>query len=326
MFGALAALGNPAVLFFLLGAVAAFARSDLAVPEAVAKGLSIFLMMSIGLRGGVEVVHAGLSSGVALVALAGLSLSFLLPVPAFLALRSIGRLDVVNAAAVAAHYGSVSVVTFVTGHDLLIARGLAPAGYMVAVLAIMETPAIVSALLLARSGGAKARASSTDATVPLPELLREVLANGSVVLLAGSFAIGAAIGEAGFKPVAPLFDGLFRGALCLFLLDMGLVAARRLLDARLLTPALVLLGIALPLLNGSIGVVLGSLLGLGTGTAAELGILAASASYIAVPAAMRMALPAADPGRYLTMSLGITFPFNIIVGIALYTSLAEHLT
>lgn len=317
---AFAALANPAVLFFLLGALAAFARSDLAVPEAIAKGLSLFLMMSIGLRGGVEVAHVGLSSGIALAAATGLALSALLPVPAFLALRHIGGQDRINAAAIAAHYGSVSVVTFVTGHDILIGRGLAPAGYMVAVLAIMETPAIITALLLART-----RQPAGAGATPLPELLREVLANGSVVLLAGSFAIGTLIGEAGFKPVAPLFDGLFKGALCLFLLDMGLVAARRLIDARLLTPALVALGIALPLVNGTLGVLLATALGFGPGTAAEFGILAGSASYIAVPAAMRLALPEADPGRYLTMSLGITFPFNIIIGIALYTSLAVTL-
>lgn len=305
------------MLFFLLGALAAFARSDLSVPDAVAKGLSIFLMMSIGLRGGVEVAHVGLNSGVATAALLGLSLSALIPIPAYLALRFIGRQDVVNAAAIAGHYGSVSVVTFVTGHDILIGRGLAPAGYMVAVLAIMETPAIISALLLA----GRARGSGEAAT-PVSDLLREVLVNGSVVLLAGSFAIGTAIGDSGFKPIAPLFDGLFRGALCLFLLDMGLVAARRLIDARLLTPALAFLGVGLPLCQGVLGVAAGTALGFSAGTAAEFGILAASASYIAVPAAMRLALPAADPGRYLTMSLGITFPFNIIIGIALYTSLA----
>ncbi|WP_416908632.1 MAG: sodium-dependent bicarbonate transport family permease [Polymorphobacter sp.] len=313
----LAALGNPAVLFFLLGALAAFARSDLAVPDAVAKGLSIFLMMSIGLRGGVEVAHVGLGSAVATAAALGLGLSALLPFPAFLALRRIGRQDIVNAAAIAGHYGSVSVVTFVTGHDILIGRGLAPAGYMVAVVALMETPAIVSALLLAN----RARGPESPGS-PLSDLLREVLVNGSVVLLAGSFVIGMIIGDAGFKPIAPLFDGLFKGALCLFLLDMGLVAARRLIDARLLTPALAALGVALPLVQGAIGVSIATALGFAPGTAAEFGILAASASYIAVPAAMRLALPAADPGRYLTMSLGITFPFNIIIGIALYTSLA----
>jgi hypothetical protein len=311
----LAALANPAVLFFLLGALAAFARSDLAVPDAVAKGLSIFLMMSIGLRGGVEVAHVGLSVDIEVAALLGLALSALLPVPAFLALRTLGGQDPVNAAAIAGHYGSVSVVTFVTGHDILTGRGLAPAGFMVAILAIMETPAIISALLLARRAGSSGAA-------PMSDLLREVLVNGSVVLLAGSFIIGTLIGDAGFKPIAPLFDGLFRGALCLFLLDMGLIAARRLIDARLLTPALAALGIALPLLNGAIAVSLATLLGFGPGTAAEFGILAGSASYIAVPAAMRLALPAANPGRYLTISLGITFPFNIVIGISLYTSLA----
>ena len=318
MSDALTALANPAILFFVLGAAAAFARSDLTVPEAVAKGLSLYLMMSIGLRGGVEVADAGLSADMVAAAAIGIALSFVLPLPAFWALRRFAGLGRIDAGAVAAHYGSVSVVTFVTGVEVLSARGLPPAGYMVAVLALMETPAIVTGLLLARRGGAVGGNGG--------ELAREVLANGSVLLLVGSFVIGMLIGHDRFTAIAPVFNAGFKGALCLFLLDMGLVAARRLMDGRLLTLPLVGLAIALPVVNGSLGVALGVTAGLDTGTAAALGILAGSASYIAVPAAMRLALPEADPGRYLAMSLGVSFPFNILVGIPLFTAIAQGLS
>ncbi|MGL4541739.1 MAG: sodium-dependent bicarbonate transport family permease [Polymorphobacter sp.] len=320
MSSAFATLLNPAILFFVLGALAAFARSDLAIPEAVTKGLSLYLMAAIGLKGGVAVAEAGLSLDMLTASGAGLALSFILPLPAFLALRRAG-LNAVNAAATAAHYGSVSVVTFVTGSEVLTAQGLAPAGYMVAVLALMETPAIISGLLLARHYAASTAVAAPRA--PAGEMLREVLVNASVVLLVGSFVIGVIIGKAKFAAIAPVFDVGFKGILCLFLLDMGLVAARRLQGAKLLTPALVGLGIALPLVNGSIGVLVGHAIGLDTGSVAALGILAGSASYIAVPAAMRLALPQADPGIYLPMSLGISFPFNIIFGIAIFTALAE---
>ena len=316
----LSTLLNPAILFFVLGALAAFARSDLAFPEPVTKTLSLYLMAAIGLKGGVAVAEAGFTAEMAAAGAAGLALSFLLPLPAFWALRRAG-LAPVDAAATAAHYGSVSVVTFVTGTEILTSQGLPPAGYMTAVLALMETPAIVTGLWLAR----RAPAAMQAPAAPAGELIRDVLVNASVVLLVGSFVIGAIIGKAKFAGIAPLFDSGFKGALCLFLLDMGLVAARRLQDARLLTPALVALGIVLPLANGAIGLLLGHAIGLGTGSTAALAILAGSASYIAVPAAMRLALPQADPGIYLPMSLGITFPFNIVAGIALWTALAQEL-
>lgn len=310
-------LFSPVILFFVLGAAAAFARSDLSVPEAIAKGMSLYLMAAIGLKGGVEVNASGFTVQMLAAALAGLALSFLLPLPAFLALRKFGRLDPINAGAVAAHYGSVSVVTFVTGVEVLGAGGMPPAGYMVAVLALMETPSIVMGLWLARRGGKHQQQSSGD-------LLQETLLNGSVVLLVGSFLIGLVAGKSGFAPVAPFFDVGFRGVLCLFLLDMGLIAARRLRDARSLTPRLALLAIALPIVNGVIGVMVGAAVGLDAGSAAALGILAGSASYIAVPAAMRLALPEADPGLYLAMSLAVTFPFNITLGIPLFTWLATQ--
>lgn len=307
---------SPVILFFVLGAAAAFARSDLSIPEAIAKGLALYLMAAIGLKGGVQVSEAGFSTEMLAAAAAGLVLSVLIPLPVFFMLRRVGKLDSVNAAAVAAHYGSVSVVTFVTGVEVLTTSGMPPAGYLVAVLAIMETPAIIVGLLLARDG-------MNNNGHGRRELFRETLLNGSVVLLLGSFVIGLVAGSEGFEPIAPVFETAFRGVLCLFLLDMGLVAARRLVESRSLTFRLGVLGVAFALVNGTVGVLVGGAIGLDVGTAAGLGILAASASYIAVPAAMRMALPEADAGLYLSMSLGVTFPFNIVAGIPLYTLLAQ---
>lgn len=311
---------SPVILFFLLGALAAFARSDLAIPDSIAKGMSLYLMASIGLRGGSEVAASGLGADMLAAGLAGVGLSLLLPVPAFWLLRRIGRLSPTDAAAVAAHYGSVSVVTFVTGVEVLTQNGMPPAGYMVAVLAMMEAPGVISGLLLARRAGAIGRGAAHDGQ---PGVWREALLNGSVVLLVGSFAIGFVAPRSGLETVLPFFNDIFRGVLCLFLLDMGLLAARRFRDARALTLPIAALAIVLPLVNGSIGVLTGTLIGLDPGSAAALGILAGSASYIAAPAVIRMALPQADPGLYLGMSLAVTFPFNILFGISAYTFLAQ---
>lgn len=311
-------LTSPVILFFVLGFVAAALKSDLTIPEAFAKAMSIYLMAAIGLKGGVEVSKSGITAEVMVAAAAGLVLSFLLPLLAFALLRGIGKLSKVDAGAVAAHYGSVSVVTFVTAIELLTGEGLSPAGYMVAVLALMETPAIITGLMLARRGDAS---SGENNGTPW----HEVLTNASVMLLVGSFVIGAIAGGDGFAAVKPLFDTGFRGVLCLFLLDMGLIAARRLIQSRKMTLRLVFLAILLPLVNGTIGTVVGTVIGLDIASAAALGILAASASYIAVPAAMRLALPQADPGIYLSMSLGVSFPFNIIFGISIFAALAQAL-
>lgn len=316
-------LTSPIILFFALGLAAGFARSDLAIPEAVAKGLAIYLMAAIGLKGGVSVAETGLVPELGLAALGGVLLSFALPFPAHWLLRKLGRLDGVNAAAVAAHYGSVSLVTFVTATEMLEGIGLPVPGYMAAVLALMETPAIISGLWLARRSARQVPALGNDAGGQ--SLVHEVFLNASVVLLVGAFLIGLVAGKDGFAPIAPVFEGGYRGVLCLFLLDMGLIAARRLGQTRALNRRLVALAFLLPAVNGSLGVVLGTLLGLDVASAATLGILAASASYIAVPAAMRLALPQADPGIYLSMSLGLTFPFNIIVGISLFAWLAQRI-
>ncbi|MDA4844290.1 sodium-dependent bicarbonate transport family permease [Hoeflea poritis] len=307
---------SPVILFFVLGALAAFARSDLAFPEPISKALSLYLMCAIGLKGGILVAGNGFTTDLLLAAVAGLALSCLIPIGTFFVLRGFGRLDATNAAAVAAHYGSVSVVTFIAGNQILTDSGIPPAGYMIAVLALMETPAIVVGLILAR-GGTNLKLQSGN------ELLRETVLNGSVVLLTGSFIIGLIIGKDGFEPVAPVFETGFNGLLCLFLLDMGLLAARRIRLARNLTARLVLLAIVFPLVNGTIGCLVGAAIGLDVGTTTALAILAASASYIAVPAAMRLALPEADAGLYLSLSLAVTFPFNITIGIPIYTYLAK---
>ncbi len=314
----LATLTSPVILFFVLGALASFARSDLNVPESVSKGMSLYLMAAIGLKGGVEVAAAGPEPQMLATGLAGVVLSFSLPFTGYFLLRRVGGLDSCNAGAVSAHYGSVSVVTFVTGVAVLQGNGAAPAGWMVAVLALMETPAIIAGLLLARgslvglgkTGNAEGRGEHS--------VWREVLLNGPVVLLVGAFLIGVLAGEDGFAPLSFFFNDLFRGVLCLFLLDMGLLAARRLREAQSLTVPLALLAVVLPIVNAAVALPVCMMIGLSGGTAAAFLILCASASYIAVPAAMRLALPQSDAGLYLAMSLAITFPFNIILGIPLY--------
>lgn len=310
-------LTSPIILFFVLGMAAGFAKSDLAIPEALAKGMALYLMASIGLKGGVSVSESGFTAQLGAAAAAGIALSFLLPFPAFALLRGVGRLSRTDAGAVSAHYGSVSLVTFVTAQEMLIGAGLPAAGFMVAVLALMETPAIISGLMLARRGEPKQSDNEGSG------LLHEVFLNASVVMLVGAFVIGLVAGQDGFAPIKPVFDGGYRGILCLFLLDMGLIASRRIVQSKALTWRLGALAVAMPVINGAVGTVIGSAIGLDAGTAAMLGILAASASYIAVPAAMRMALPEANPGIYLSMSLGITFPFNIVVGIPLFAGLAR---
>jgi hypothetical protein len=296
------------VMFFGLGLAAGLARSDLAVPDSVAKGLSLYLMLAIGLKGGMALAAPGASEGLLAALALGIALSFLMPLPAFGLLRGMTRLDKVTAAAVAGHYGSVSVVTYAAAAGMLAAAGIAAEPFMPAVLAAMETPAILTALLLARSG-------RTGPVRGKRHLAREVLLNGSVVLLLGSFLIGWIGGEAQRAPLAPFVEGLFQGALCLFLLEMGLLAARQLraapgrLDARLVG-----FGLLMPLIGAAAGLGAGLLAGLSPGGVALMMTLAASASYIAVPAAM----PEADAGIYVTLSVAITFPFNIVVGIPLY--------
>jgi len=315
---------SPIILFFALGFAAALARSDLSVPEAIAKGMSLYLLLAIGFKGGASLADHGVELTLILALIAGVLLSFLLPLVAFALLRVLTGLPVVDAAAVAAHYGSISIVTFVTATSLLTTSGVDYEGYMVAVAAAMEAPAILSALwLMARAGGDKAQAGAgMDAG-----LLREILLNGSIVLLIGAFAIGAATGETGLAKIDAFIVAPFQGILCLFLLDMGLVAGRGLRNARgLLRPGLFAFGILMPLTGAVFGLGTGLALGLSTGGVVLMMTLSASASYIAVPAAIRVALPEANPAIYLTLALGITFPFNLTLGIPLYMAVAQAFT
>lgn len=310
---AVANLISPMVLFFVLGLAATLARSDLSIPEAIAKGMSLYLMMAIGFKGGAGVAEHGLDARLGLAILAGIVLSALIPLVAFRLLAATSNLPRVDAAAIAAHYGSISIVTFLAATQALQSSGIAFEGYMVAVAAAMETPAIIAALWLARTGEQR-----MDAVT-----LREVLLNGSIVLLVGSFLIGTVTGSEGLKAIAPFIVDPFKGILCLFLLDMGVIAGRGLREGRKhLTLPVVLFGLYMPLIGGALGAMAALLVGLSVGGTALLITLAASSSYIAVPAALRLALPEARPAIYLPLSLGVTFPFNLTLGIPLYVALA----
>jgi uncharacterized protein len=308
---------SPMVLFFALGLMAALARSDLAVPEAVAKAIAMYLMLSIGFKGGAGVSAHGLTGQLLAALLVGVVLSAAIPFIAYWLLRASTGLSAVDAAAVAAHYGSISIVTFLAATQSLEVAGIRAEGFMVAVAAAMETPAIVAALWLARSGERKGIDAGT---------LREVALNGSIVVLVGAFAIGWITGKDGLAAIAPFIVDPFKGILCLFLLDMGVIAGRGLREARKsLTLPLVLFGLYMPLIGAALGAVAAMLIGLSAGGTALLITLAASASYIAVPAALRLALPEARPSIYLPMSLGVTFPFNLTIGIPLYIALAKRI-
>lgn len=310
---------SPIVLCFVMGLVAALARSDLSIPEAAAKALSIYLLFAIGFKGGVSVADHGVDFSLGQALIAGMVLSAATPFLAFLLLRWMTRMDRLNAAAVAGHYGSISIVTFVAATSVLEGRGIPAEGYMVAVAAAMEAPAILSALWLASRGSSQNRMDSA--------LWREVLLNGSIVLLVGSFVIGWTTGPKGLAEIESFIVSPFKGVLCLFLLDMGLLAGRGLRAGRgALGPGAFAFGIVMPVIGSLAGLMAALLLGLSTGGAMLLMVLSASASYIAVPAAVRVALPEANPSIYLTLSLGITFPFNLVVGIPLYLVIAQNFT
>jgi hypothetical protein len=312
-------LGSPLILSFVLGVAAALGRSDLVFPEAAAKALSIYLLFAIGMKGGVSVAEHGVDIRLGTAILLGIVLSAALPLLAFRLLGIMTRLDRTNAAAVAAHYGSISIVTFVAGTSVLESAGLSADGFMVAVAAAMEAPAILSALWLISRSDPNVRMDST--------LWREIMLNGSIVLLIGAFVIGMIVGADGLAEVDSFFVSPFKGALCLFLLDMGLVAGRGLRRSRdVLTPGLLAFGLLMPPLGACLGAIGGLLIGLPTGSLFLMMVLAASASYIAVPAAMRVAVPEADPGIYLTLSLGVTFPFNLTLGLPIYLALARGIS
>jgi hypothetical protein len=315
---ALQNLLSPMVLFFALGLAAALARSDLSIPDAIAKFLAVYLLLSIGFRGGAEVNHHGLTVQLMLTILAGVALSFTMPYVAYAILRFASKLSVTDAAAVAAHYGSISAVTFVAVTGVLTHLAVPYDGYLVAVAAAMETPAIFAALLIARGDRGLEQERRG--------FLRHVAFNGSIVVLLGAFAIGAMTGQRGLTPLKPFILDAFPGFLCLFLLDMGIVAGRGLQQGvRHLTPPVCCFALGMPLLGAAMAAACAAAIGHSAGNAAILMTLAASASYIAVPAALRLALPEANPAIAITLSLGITFPFNLMLGIPLYIAVANRI-
>ncbi len=315
---------DPVVLFFLLGFVARLAKSDLRLPEALYETLSIFLLLAIGLKGGIELARHSVGT-VLPQAVAASLLGAVLPLIAYPVLRRMGRLNGHDAASIAGHYGSVSVVTFAVGVSYLIKRETPFEEYMPLFVALMEVPGIVVGILLARLLNKSANSSTAGADVNWHALAHEIFLGKSVVLLAGGLLIGWYAGPKGLEPISPLFFGLFKGVLALFLLEMGLVAASRIGEFKRTGAFLICFGIATPIVYGTIGVLIGHAIGLSAGGASLLGILAASASYIAAPAAMRIAIPEANPTLSIVTALGVTFPFNLTVGIPLYHEISRTL-
>ncbi len=323
-------LSSPPLLFFFLGLFAVVARSDLEIPPQITKFLSLYLLFAIGFKGGVALAESSIGADVLVTLIVAVVLSAIIPVYTFFLMRR--RLPVADAAAIAATYGSVSAVTFVTAAGYLDIQGIPWNGYLVAAMALMESPAIIMGILLYNRYANQDQ--ENESTFSWKQLLHESFLNGSVLLILGSMLIGWVTGPAGMEQVAPLVTGLFLGMLCLFLLDMGIVAARRFRDFQNNAvglpggqplPLMIVASIAMPVANAVLAAGVSKLLGLGEGDALLLIVLVASGSYIAVPAAMRVALPESNPGTYLTMSLAITFPFNILIGIPTYHAMARWL-
>jgi len=311
---------NPPVLFFFLGMIAVFVQSDLEIPNPLPKLFSLYLLVAIGFKGGHELLESGLSASIIVTLLTAILMASIVPVYSFFILRI--KLDNYNAAAIAATYGSISAVTFITASSLLDKLQIDYGGHMVAALALMESPAIVVGLILVRVYTQKSVASADENEIEetsWSEVLREAFLNGSVLLLIGSLITGLLTGSSGWGKVHLFVEkDLFYGALMFFLLDMGLVAARRIRDLRQAGMFLIGFAVLMPIANAFIGIILAKIIGMGEGNALLFAVLCASASYIAVPAAMRMTVPEANPSLYVSMALAITFPFNIIVGIPIY--------
>jgi uncharacterized protein len=316
---------SPPILFFVLGLCAGLLKSDLAIPEAVTKLLSLYLLWAIGLKGGVQIRAGTFTPEVAYSLGAAVVLAVVIPFYVFPLLKS--RLGPDNAGAIAAVYGSVSAVTFLTATSYLNRLGQPFGGHMVAALALMESPAIIIALLLIRRSGTPAAplAPRERPATSLPESLREAALNGPVVLLTGSMIIGAVIGDKGFALVKPLAADMFQGVLAFFLLELGLVAAKRSRTLKVVGPSMIAFAVVVPLINAAAGLALAYMLNLPRGDAFLLTVLAASASYIAAPAVARTAIPRASPGLYIPLALAITFPFNIAIGLPLYWLLVNRL-
>ncbi|WP_320663357.1 sodium-dependent bicarbonate transport family permease [Prochlorococcus sp. MIT 1223] len=315
---------SPPILFFFLGTIAVALRSDLEIPAPLPKLFSLYLLLAIGFKGGVELQKSGLGGQVLPTVSAAILMSLLIPIICFLILRV--KFDVFNSAAIAAAYGSISAVTFITAESFLESQNIHFDGFMVAALALMESPAIVVGLLLVKIGATTKRPNAKS--MKIGSILHESMLNGSVYLLLGSLLIGfltAGNNPAGVEKMQPFTGKLFYGAECFFLLDMGIVAAQRLPRLKKAGSFLIAFAVLMPIFNAIIGVFIAKSLSLGPGNALLFVVLCASASYLAVPTAMRMTVPEAKSSYYISTTLGLTFPFNIVIGIPMYMTLVNKL-
>lgn len=314
---------SPPILFFFLGVFATLVRSDLEMPTQVARFLSLYLLFAIGMQGGYKLSQSDFALEMVLMLGAATATSVVIPLWSFAILRI--KLPTPDAAAIAATYGSVSAVTFITAISFLKANDAPYSGHMVAAMALMESPAIVVGVLLARFFGNTSNDPNQGPVQKQPwsDLGREAFLNGSVLVLLGSLIIGLVSREDGWEAVKPLAYDPFKGVLCLFLLDMGMVAARRIKDLRDSGLMLVSFAIAAAVIHAMLGILLARLIGASEGDALLLASLVGGASYIAVPAAVRLAIPKANPSLYVPMALGLTFPFNVIIGIPLYYAIIK---
>lgn len=326
---------DPAILFFVFGLAAGALRSNLEIPQPIARFLSLYLLMALGLKGGFALAASGLTSEVATSLAAAIALAVTVPLVGYRLLRTF--LPGYDAAAVAATYGSVSAVTFITAVQALERQGIPYGGHMAAAMALMESPAIIMAIFFANAlrregvavgtvgiaGDGTATLSGAGARMSIGKILHESFTDGAQLLLLGAMLIGLVTGESGKAVMQPFTGDLFKGMLAFFLLDMGLTAARNMPPVREVPALLGLYAVLGPLSHAGLALGLAALLGIAPGNAALLMVLAASASYIAVPAVLRFALPEARPALYFGMSLGITFPLNILFGIPLYLAIAQ---
>lgn len=324
-------LCSPLCLAFVLGMVARLIKSELSLPRDLYTALSIYLLFALGLKGGVELSHTNFSKFL-YPAMVTIGLGCFTPISAYLILRKVCRFNIADSAGIAAHYGSVSAVTFIAAQQFVSSMNHPAEGFMPTLLTLLEIPGIqialaIGALLTARhsvqSKASHSAGGNSSQPRPLFEVFHEVLTARSMILMVGGLLAGYATGEVGYKPVKPFFEDMFKGALTLFLLEMGLAAGSRLGDLYRAGPVLIGFGTLVPVLHGSLGACLGAWSGLSVGGTTVLATMAASASYIAAPPAVRMALPQANPTYYLTAALAITFPFNVIFGIPLYYVLSR---
>lgn len=313
---------NPPVLFFFLGMLAILLQSDLEIPQPLPKLFSLYLLLAIGFKGGYEIDHSGISPQIALTLLAAIFMASVVPIYSFFILKL--KLDSYNAGAIAATYGSISAVTFITAQSFLKVLSIDSGGHMVAALALMESPAIIVGIVLVRVFAKSPKSEiEEEEKFSWSEVFREAFLNGSVFLLIGSVIVGILTGEKGWEKLHPFTQDIFYGMLSFFLLDMGMVAARRIKDLSNTGFFLISFGVFMPVLNAIIGILISKVIGMSQGDALLFAVLCASASYIAVPAAMRMTVPEANPSLYVSMALAITFPFNIILGIPLYFNIIK---